>query len=126
MIADTISCARGEAGQEVTCELMGDDGAFVKGGGDVDGGPLCGAEVEQEDVDVGGVGDFEFARGEETAGAGDVEDVAAVDGERGEGDAPACGNGVELGLLAGVAAGLPVGGGGVGGHCWVIVISGAR
>lgn len=57
---------------------MRDDGALVECGGDLDGGPHTGAEVEEEDVDVEGVCDLQLAWGEEAGGARDVADIALV------------------------------------------------
>lgn len=86
-------------------QLVRDDGALVEGGGDLDGGPHTGAEVEEEEVDVDGVCYFELARSEEAAGARDVADIAlVVDWEF---DEPVLRDGRDLSAFAGLAAILP-------------------
>ena len=63
-------------------QLVRDDGALVEGGGDLDGGPYAGAEVEEEDVNVERVCYLKLARGEEAAGTGYVSDIALVVGRK--------------------------------------------
>ena len=76
---------------------MGDEGTLVKRGGDLDGGPLGGAQLCEEDVDIDGLGDQCFAGGEKAAREGHVQHVAM--GIRRRVDPPLFWDGVELALL---------------------------
>lgn len=86
-------------------QLVRDDGALVESGGDLDGGPYTGAEVEEEDVDVERICYLELARGEEAAGTGHVADIALF--VVWELDEPVLRDGRDLRTFAGLAAVLP-------------------
>ena len=100
-------------------QLVRDDGTLVEGGGDLDGGPHGGAEVEEEDVDVERIGYLQLAGGKEAAGAGHVANIALVVGR--ELDKPVLGDGRDLRAFPGLAAVLPgLGRGGHGGQQQVV------